>query len=136
MDDLGAYLALVTKSDSSDAEIPILSAAAAHAWLAQIHPFIDGNGRTARILMNLILMRRGYPVCIIMRDDRLRYYDALEESQAGDLTPLVELVYENVEESLEEWEKAATEQKVQQDWLTSVTAKFEQPETQSREKRV
>ena len=128
MDDLGAYLALVTKSDSSDAEIPILSAAAAHAWLAQIHPFIDGNGRTARILMNLILMRRGYPVCIITRDDRLRYYHALEESQAGDLTPLVELVYENVEDSLEEWEKAATEQKVQQDWLTSVTAKFEQPE--------
>ena len=128
MDDLGAYLALVTKSDSSDADIPILCAAAAHAWLAQIHPFIDGNGRTARILMNLILMRRGYPVCIITRDDRLRYYDALEESQAGDLTPLVALVYENVEESLEEWEKAATEQKVQQEWLTSVTAKFEQPE--------
>lgn len=128
MEDLGKYIALVTESDIADAVLPILFATAAHAWLAQIHPFVDGNGRTARILMNLILMRHGYPVCIITREDRLRYYHALEESQVGDLTPLVELVYENVEESLEEWEKAAKEQKLQQEWLTSVTAKFEQPE--------
>lgn len=128
MEDLGKYIALVTESDTVDTDLPILCASAAHAWLAQIHPFVDGNGRTARILMNLILMRHGYPVCIITREDRLRYYHALEESQVGDLTPLVELVYENVEESLEEWEKAATEQKLQQEWLTSVTAKFEQPE--------
>ena len=128
MDDLGKYLTLLTEKDQADAELPILCAGAAHAWLAQIHPFTDGNGRTARILMNLILMRRGYPVCIITRDDRLRYYHALEESQSGDLTPLVELIYENVEESLEEWEKAAQEQRQQQEWLTSVTAKFQQPE--------
>lgn len=128
MEDLGKYIALVTESDMAETDLPILCATAAHAWLAQIHPFVDGNGRTARILMNLILMRRGYPVCIITREDRLRYYHALEESQAGDLTPLVELVYENVQESLEEWEKAAKEQKLQQEWLTSVTAKFEQPE--------
>lgn len=128
MDDLGRYIAYVTGPDTTDGDLPILCAAAAHAWLAKIHPFVDGNGRTARILMNLILMRRGYPICIITREDRLRYYHSLEESQVGDLTPLVELVYENVEESLEEWEKAAREQRVQQEWLTSVTAKFQQPE--------
>ena len=127
MDDLGTYIKKVTSPDSPDADLPILCAAVAHAWLAQIHPFIDGNGRTARILMNLILMRRGYPICIITRDDRLRYYDALEESQAGDLTPLIELVYENVEESLEEWEKAAKEQREEQEWLTSIATRFEQP---------
>ena len=125
MDDLGAYVKQVTSSDVSDTDLPILCAAAAHAWLAQIHPFIDGNGRTARILMNLILMRRGYPICIITREDRLRYYDALEDSQAGDLTPLIELVYENVEESLEEWEKAAKEQREEKEWLTSIAARFE-----------
>ena len=124
MDELGAYVQSVTSPDSADADLPILcAAAAAHAWLAQIHPFIDGNGRTARILMNLILMRRGYPICIITRDDRLRYYDALEESQGGDLTPLIELMYENVEESLEEWEKAAQEQ----EWLEDLTARLEGP---------
>ena len=128
MDELGAYVQSVTSPDSPDADLPILcAAAAAHAWLAQIHPFIDGNGRTARILMNLILMRRGYPICIITRDDRLRYYDALEESQAGDLSPLIELVYENVEESLEEWEKAAKEQREKQEWLEDITTRLEGP---------
>jgi len=128
MKDLGNYIANVTVPDESDRQSPIISATVAHAWLAQIHPFIDGNGRTARILMNLILMRRGYPICIITRDDRLRYYQALEESQGGDLTPLVELIYENVEESLEEWEKAAREQQQQQEWLASLTERFQQPE--------
>lgn len=128
MDDFDKYLSIVTQADASAIDLPILCASAAHAWFAQIHPFVDGNGRTARILLNLILMRHGYPVCIITRDDRQRYYHALEESQAGDLTSLVELVYENVEESLEEWEIAAQEQQQQKEWLTSVTAKFEQPE--------
>ena len=124
MNDLGTYIKKVT---SSDTDLPILCAAAAHAWLAQIHPFGDGNGRTARLLMNLILMRRGYPPCIIMREERLRYYDALEESQAGDLSPLIELVYENVEESLEEWGKAAKEQREKREWLASITARLEGP---------
>ncbi len=128
MNHLGEYVTRITKPDSPITDFPIVCASAAHAWLAQIHPFVDGNGRTARILMNLILVRRGYTICIISHDDRLRYYDALEESQAGDLTPLIELVYENVEESLEEWEKAAEEQKTQREWLASVTARFQQPE--------
>ncbi|MCY3977023.1 MAG: Fic family protein [Chloroflexi bacterium] len=127
MADLGAYISAVTSTPTQ--ESPMLVAAAIHAWLAQIHPFIDGNGRTARILMNLILIRYGYPICIITREDRLRYYDALEESQAGgDLSPLIELMRENVEESLEEWEKAAEEQRQEQEWLESITARFEKPE--------
>lgn len=128
MGDLGRYIVNVTEPEAQQENFPLVCAAGAHAWLAQIHPFIDGNGRTARLLMNLILMRLGYTICIITREDRLRYYDSLEESQAGDLTPLIELIYENVEESLEEWEKAAKEQQVHQEWLTSVTAKFQQPE--------
>ena len=128
MSELGEFIAAITSPDSTNSALPILSAAAAHAWLAQIHPFVDGNGRTARILMNLLLMRHGYPICIITREDRLRYYHALEESQTSDLTSLIELMYENVEESLEEWETAAREQKQQQEWLASVTARFQQPE--------
>ena len=107
MDALGEYILNITEESKSNDNLPIVCAASSHAWLAQIHPFIDGNGRTARVLMNLILMRLGYTICIITREERLRYYDSLEESQGGDLTPLIEIMYENVEESLKEWEKAA-----------------------------
>ncbi len=127
MGELGTYLKQITSFDMPDTDLPILCASAAHAWLAQIHPFIDGNGRTARILMNLILMRRGYPICIIMREERKRYYDALEESQASNLTPLIELIYENVEESLEVWEEAAEKQKEKEARLASIRERLEGP---------
>ncbi len=128
MDDLGKYIVKVTKPETQNDNMPIVCAAAAHAWLAQIHPFVDGNGRTARLLMNLILMRLGYTICIITREDRLRYYDSLEESQAGDLTPLIQLMYENVEESLKEWEKAAEEEQKRQKLIKSVRYSLEGPE--------
>ncbi len=128
MDELGRYIVRVTDPENEVQNFPIVCAAAAHARLAQIHPFVDGNGRTARILMNLILMRLGYTICIITREDRLRYYDSLEESQAGDLTPLISLMYENVEESLLEWEKAAEEERKRQELIESVRRRLEGPE--------
>ena len=78
--------------------------------------------------MNLILMRLGYTICIITREDRLRYYDSLEDSQAGDLTPLILLMYENVEESLTEWEKAAQEERKRQKLIETVRRSLEGPE--------
>ncbi len=128
MGDLGKYILNVTETETQNDNLPLVCAAGAHAWLAQIHPFVDGNGRTARILMNLILMRLGYTICIITREDRQRYYDSLEESQAGDLTPLIQLMYENVEESLKEWEKAAEEERQRQKLIKSVTYSLEGPE--------
>lgn len=128
MDELGKYIVNVTEPEAQNQNYPIVCAAGAHAWLAQIHPFIDGNGRTARLLMNLILMRLGYTICIITREDRLRYYDSLEESQAGDLTPLILLMYENVEESLKEWEKAAEAERMRQQLIQSVSYSLEGPE--------
>jgi Fic family protein len=103
----------------------IVTAVAAHAWFVMIHPFIDGNGRVARLLMNLILMRHGFPIAIITRDDRLRYYDALEESQAADLTPFVGLVSECVAESLEYWEEAARESKEAIDFAKTIAERLE-----------
>jgi len=106
----------------------ILAASAAHTWFVTVHPFIDGNGRVARLLMNLMLMRFGFPIAVISRDDRLRYYDALEISQSSDLTPFVALVSECLEESLEEYEAAADEQREAIEWAKSIAGKFDQKE--------
>ena len=127
MAELGKYVQSVTSVEAEIRDLPILTAAAVHAWLARIHPFIDGNGRTSRILMNLILIRRGYPICIITQEERLRYYDALEESQASNLTPLIELIYEGVVESQEVWEQAADEQKRDMERRVQIAARLEQP---------
>ncbi len=62
---------------------PVAFSAEAHYRLVTIHPFIDGNGRTARLLMNLILLQHGYPPAIIRKRDRLAYIGALEKAQLG-----------------------------------------------------
>ena len=58
---------------------PIERAAKIHADFVGIHPFIDGNGRTSRLLMNLELMKAGYLPCIITVESRLNYYQALDD---------------------------------------------------------
>ncbi len=58
-------------------------AATAHYQLVTIHPFVDGNGRTARLLMNMILLMQGYPPAIIRKRDRLAYMAALQKAQLG-----------------------------------------------------
>ena len=62
---------------------PVELAAEAHYRLVTIHPFTDGNGRAARLLMNMILLMSGYPAAIIRKRDRLAYIDSLEKVQLG-----------------------------------------------------
>ncbi|MDR1036478.1 MAG: Fic family protein [Deltaproteobacteria bacterium] len=57
---------------------PVILAAYAHLRFVQIHPFIDGNGRTSRLLMNLVLVNQGYQIIDISKDDRDRYINTLE----------------------------------------------------------
>lgn len=79
--------------------IPELSAQFHYKFVC-IHPFIDGNGRVARLLMNLILMRNGYPPTVILKVDRKKYYRVLNQGNLGDLNPFVNFIGRSIERSL------------------------------------
>ncbi|RRQ47154.1 Fic family protein [Chryseobacterium sp. SC28] len=75
-----------------------------HERLVTIHPFIDGNGRTSRLLMNLILLQNGFPIAILKGDteSRLKYYGALETAQTeNSKQPFIDFITENVSETME-----------------------------------
>lgn len=80
---------------------PIELAAILHHRFVWIHPFHDGNGRVARLLMNLVLTRSGYPIAVILNVDRSKYYDTLKKADNGDPTSFVNFVASAVERSLE-----------------------------------
>jgi Fic family protein len=87
---------------------PALRAAVLHAWLVHIHPFIDGNGRTARAIGNLELIRAGYPPLIIRKiKDRDRYLEALRRSDEGDLSLFLDLILDRAGDALRDLERAA-----------------------------
>lgn len=72
---------------------PIIRAALLHGELVKIHPFVDGNGRTSRLLMNLDLMSSGYVPLIIKKESRLKYYEALDKAHTtNDYTDFIKLV--------------------------------------------
>ena len=83
---------------------PVKRAALLHGEFVKIHPFVDGNGRTARLLLNFELMKKGYPPVIIKKEMRLHYYEALDLAHTtGGYKEFVELVAQCVETSLDLW---------------------------------
>jgi len=80
---------------------PIELVAKFHHRFVWIHPFFDGNGRTARLLMNLILMKVGYPPAIILKNNRKQYYRALNLANKGNYDPFVLLIAQALERTLD-----------------------------------
>jgi Fic family protein len=96
MEDFGAWLSASAPNPASAFE--------AHYRLTAIHPFGDGNGRTARLLMNLLLIRGGYPPVAVRPQDRKTYLDSLERaSLAGDAKPYQTLMHERLDATLEDY---------------------------------
>jgi Fic family protein len=96
MKDYGAWLAQAEP-------LPSLSFDA-HFRLVAIHPFSDGNGRTARLLMNLVLLRGGYPPVAVRPEDRKTYLDTLEHaSLRDDLKPFQTFMHQRLESTLDEY---------------------------------
>lgn len=86
-------------------------AAHAHLQLVYIHPFVDGNGRTARLLMNLLLLQEEYPPVSIDVKDRITYINAIQKALQGDSDDYYRFIYENIERSLDEYIKMVEESK-------------------------
>jgi len=87
-------------ADLQPATFSVEVVAEAHASFERIHPFLDGNGRTGRLLTNLVLVRMGYPPAIIYTRDRARYLRALQAADRGDAGPLGELFARSITDNL------------------------------------
>ena len=92
---------LIENFHSSNEDI-IKKVAIFHADFEKIHPFPDGNGRTGRLLMNFELMKEGFPITIIKKEDREDYYNALEKAHSNDdYEDIISFIENNVEKSFE-----------------------------------
>ncbi|WP_459195733.1 Fic family protein [Wukongibacter baidiensis] len=99
---------LIKWYDNSKEIHPIERAAMLHVIFVGIHPFIDGNGRTSRLLLNLELMKNGYPPIVIRTENRLKYYSSLDKAHTTDDTKdFIELVIEELDRTLDLYLKYA-----------------------------
>ncbi|MGA2983794.1 MAG: Fic family protein [Terriglobia bacterium] len=108
--------ALVAWINANIDKHPVVLAAIAHHELAAVHPFKDGNGRVSRLLMNLILMKKGYPISNIRREDRPGYYDALSFADVGMYEPLVGLIQARCADLFSEYVRIRAETKRLTEW--------------------
>lgn len=81
---------------------PVVFAAYVHNFFIAIHPFIDGNGRTGRLLLNFMLMKSGFPPICIKKEERIKYTDYLEEARDGNMKMFMNFIAGKVEEAYEE----------------------------------
>jgi Fic family protein len=104
---------------------PLIIASMFHYQFVRIHPFDDGNGRMSRLLMNLILMKFGYPPVIIPTGRREDYINSLQYADSEDINKFIEFIGENLTKSLELWLKAAKGEPIEEfDDIVKITKNF------------
>ncbi|MFH1682501.1 MAG: Fic family protein [Candidatus Woesearchaeota archaeon] len=81
---------------------PVILAAYVHHFFIAIHPFVDGNGRTGRLLLNFMLMKAGFPPICIRLGERIKYTDYLEEARDGDIISFVNFLVQKSKEAHKE----------------------------------
>lgn len=100
---------LIVWLQSSPTDLHIIELAALlHHRFVHIHPFFDGNGRTARLLMNLLLIQNGFPLTIILKNDRNKYYRVLAQADKNNFKPLTLFIAQAVERTLDIYLKTLT----------------------------
>jgi Fic family protein len=97
---VGKMMEELLKEVDKTKEHPLQTSAYLHHRFVEIHPFTDGNGRTARLLNNLYLMSHGYPPITLKKEDRLKYYKHLRRADKGNIGPFANFIAKAVDESL------------------------------------
>jgi Fic family protein len=97
--DVASFGAQVTGGKVNPHDVPV-ELATVHGQFERIHPFLDGNGRAGRLLLNLVLVRLGFPPAIIYKRQRDTYLNALDRADNGDPGPLAELIARSVIDNL------------------------------------
>jgi Fic family protein len=117
-DDIEEHIRLLIEWYNQEQSLPlILKGTILHHWFVWIHPFEDGNGRIARLLLNFFFLRNGYPDVLVKITDRDRYYNALSEADIGDITPLVDLIADKLNETITVYNEFINEELREKEWL-------------------
>lgn len=114
------------------AESAIQIATWAHWCVARIHPFVDGNGRMARLWQDLVLFRGRLTAAVIRQQERSRYYDCLSSADDGDFNPLAQLIAQCVNSTLRLYINAFSEADAIKDWAASLV---DESDARSEEQR-
>ncbi len=110
---------LVNWINENSQKDPIIVASVAHHRFVYIHPFKDGNGRVSRLLMNLILMKNGYPISNISRDQRPEYYESLSFADNGLFDLIVQIVFRSSHKLFSEYLRIRDESKRAEEWAAN-----------------
>lgn len=126
----------VVKLANENGGHPLQKAAWLHWAFARIHPFIDGNGRIARLLQDYILLRDRYVPATVQPEDRERnYYDALEQADLGDGIAFLEIVAKNTLRTAERYLGIIREEKARNDWIKNIAKAASEKVKQSEHRR-
>lgn len=104
-----------SKCEQNNKIHPLVIAALFHHKFTQIHPFEDGNGRMARLLTNLILMKFRFPILIVRNEDKNNYYDALSLADAGEKKQIIEYLGDLLLHSLNIYLKGAKGESIEEE---------------------